>query len=99
MKVHGTPVLHCIIIFLSVYLFIYLFIYLYMVFMFFFIYFLYDKLANNYSSTHTFFFHVNLSLYFKLFPVVGFKMIVFMTMMMMTMMIIYHLMIIATLSF
>lgn len=78
------------------YLFIYLFIYLY-----FFIYFLYDKLANNYSSTHTFFFfHVNLSLYFKLFPAVGFKMIVFMTMMMMTMMMfIYHIMIIATLSF
>ena len=39
-----------------------------------------------------FFFHVNLSLYFKLFRVVGFKIIVFMmTVMMMTMMMfIYH---------
>ena len=69
MKVHGTPVLYFIIIFyLFICLFIYLFIYLFVVFIFFFIYFLYDKLANNYSSTHTFFFHLNL--YISIFQVI-----------------------------
>ena len=77
---------------------IYLFIYLWSLYIFFIFY-----MTNSPTTIlpHILFFvHVNVSLYFKLFPVVGFKMIVFMTMMMMTMMMfIYHIMIIATLSF
>lgn len=42
---HASSILFFFFICLSIYLFIYIF----------FIYFLYDKLANNYSSTHTFF--------------------------------------------
>ena len=91
MKVHGTPVLYCNI-FLSVYLSIYLFIYLFMVFIFFKFIFYMTNSPTTLLPDILFFFHVNLSLYFKLFRVVGFKIIVFMmTVMMMTMMMfIYH---------
>ena len=90
MKVHGTPVLYCNIFFIC--LSIYLFIYLFMVFIFFKFIFYMTNSPTTLLPDILFFFHVNLSLYFKLFRVVGFKIIAFMmTVMMMTMMMfIYH---------